>query len=303
MPPRGFSVRLYFPDGDPRGLKTIQRSGWTGQGVAFPRSAVPSAIRRDELKRPGVYILWNRDIELSGPEVYVGQSDHVLQRLYDHDKGRDFWTDAVAFTSRDDDFNSVHARYLEAALIKRAKSGNQCELINKTEPTLPAISQADADDAASFLEQMLNCLPVVGLTAFEPFDGGQQQADRLEMTIDYRSSKNERVKGISARGYPTVDNFVILQGSLAVKEETKSFQIQFPNDHAYRDLLKSQGILVPDDERPNALRFTKDLVCSSPSRAAGVVRGTASNGREDWKDAQGRSLNDLARLNTGPDDQ
>ena len=118
MPTRGFSVRLYFPDGDPQGLKVVERSGWTGQGIAFPRLLLARARVRDEVNRTGVYILWERDDGADSPRIYIGQSDNVMNRLLSHDSEKDFWTDAAAFTSKDNAFNSAHARFIESELFR-----------------------------------------------------------------------------------------------------------------------------------------------------------------------------------------
>ncbi|OED37901.1 hypothetical protein AB833_21730 [Chromatiales bacterium (ex Bugula neritina AB1)] len=32
---RPFSIRLFVPDGDPDGLRMVERSNWTGVGVVF----------------------------------------------------------------------------------------------------------------------------------------------------------------------------------------------------------------------------------------------------------------------------
>ena len=33
----GFSVRIFIPTGEPEGLRIIEKSNWTGQGLFFPR--------------------------------------------------------------------------------------------------------------------------------------------------------------------------------------------------------------------------------------------------------------------------
>ena len=300
MPTRGFSVRLFFPTGEPRGLRIIERSGWTGQGVAFPRAALPDARNRDELKRTGVYVLWDRDPAGAVPEVYIGQSDNVLSRLIEHEKNKDFWTDAIAFTSKDDNFNSAHARFIESQLIQRAKDMSRAKLTNSNEPSPPHVSEADANDAQHFMDEVILCLPIIGLGAFEPAvsqeHASASDSPGQDMFIDYRQSTNSRIVGILASGFVTVDGFLIREGSQAATVEVQSFSKRFPRESALRTQLIEQGILKKDVNQQNAFRFTRDYVSSSPSRAAGIISGRTSNGREDWKDAQGRSLNDLAKL-------
>ncbi len=297
--PKAFSFQIYLPTGQPSGLRIVDRSNWTGQGVAFPRSRFEEARKRDELQRTGVYILWNRDGAALLPSVYVGEAERVATRLNDHNANKDFWTDAVAFTAKDDSLDKAQVQYLEARLVNIAVGAGRCELENSNSPSLPSLPEARVADAERFLEDILLCLPIVGVHFFEsaPSIGANDFTDQPRyLTIDYSTSRVERLIGIKARGYESADGFVITKDSLAVTEETPSYMVQFPHEAAYRSLLKEQGVLVQDENRPNALRFTQDLVCSSPSRAAGVVRGTASNGREDWTDSKGRSLNDLAKL-------
>ena len=37
----GFSVRIFIPTGEPEGLRVIEKSNWTGQGLFFPRAICP----------------------------------------------------------------------------------------------------------------------------------------------------------------------------------------------------------------------------------------------------------------------
>jgi hypothetical protein len=48
-------------------------------------------------------------------------------------------------------------------------------------------------------------------------------------------------------------------------------------------------VRTPQEERLG-LVFTKDHVFQSPSAAAIVVLGRSANGRDEWKDNQGRTL-------------
>jgi len=56
------------------------------------------------------------------------------------------------------------------------------------------------------------------------------------------------------------------------------------------------GVLVVDGDKR---RFTQDYTFNSPSMAATIVKGRSSNGRDDWKDASGKTLKQLqeAQLN------
>jgi len=46
-------------------------------------------------------------------------------------------------------------------------------------------------------------------------------------------------------------------------------------------------------------KFAQDFTFNSPSTAAGVVQGATSNGRIDWKGADGRTLKELQMAEVG----
>jgi len=48
-----FSIRIYVPDGDPEGVRIIDRMGWTGLGLVFPRTKWADVVPRTELTRAG----------------------------------------------------------------------------------------------------------------------------------------------------------------------------------------------------------------------------------------------------------
>ena len=294
-----FSLQIFLPFGEPSGLRIIDRPNWTGQGIAFPRERVKQALESEEIRRTGVYVLWNRDESETMPQAYIGQGERLNERILSHEREKQFWTDAVAFTTKDDSLNRAHVLYLEARLLQLAREAGRCALENKTIPPLPNVGKAVTADTERYLDDLLDCLPIIGVSFIstpQPISSGSMDGGPEIMSIDFTNSKSPRLAGVRATGYESAGGFVIVEGSLVVRDEADAFPIRFPRESAYRKQLIEQGVLVEDETQPNAYRFTRSHACSSPSRAAGIIRGTASNGREDWKDANGRSLNDLAEL-------
>lgn len=165
-----FTIRIYVPDGDPDGVRVIDRMNWTGRGVAFPRDVWDRAIARPEFSKPGVYILIGRvdsDDEDDLPLLYIGQTDELSNRLGQHQKDKDFWDRAVVFISTNDGLNRAHITWLEHALIRRAKEIRQCHLDNGNSPREPSLSEFEKADTEAFLREMLQILPLIGITAFE----------------------------------------------------------------------------------------------------------------------------------------
>jgi len=163
-----FTIRIFVPDGDPEGVRLIDRMNWTGLGLVFPRSKWPEVRQRPELQRTGVYILVgysNQDDDL--PTLYIGQADGVRGRIESHYTGKDFWDWGVVFVSNSGGLNRAHVTWLEHALVKRANEAKRCHLDNGNSPQEPALSEAEKADTRAFLKEILQILPLVGLRAFE----------------------------------------------------------------------------------------------------------------------------------------
>src|SRR5690242_3838199 len=52
-----FTIRIFVPDGDPEGVRLIDRMNWTGLGLVFPREKWPETKSRPEFGRTGIYVL------------------------------------------------------------------------------------------------------------------------------------------------------------------------------------------------------------------------------------------------------
>ena len=156
-----------MPHGEPEGVRIIEKSNWTGQGIVFPRSRFAEVRRREEVKRIGVYVLWGPSESGNLPLAYLGQGDSLLSRLAIHLKNKDFWTHAVAFISKDQYLNKAHVHYLEARMVTLAIEAKRCELDNANTPQEPSLSDVDKVDAELYLADMLLCLQVVGVNFLE----------------------------------------------------------------------------------------------------------------------------------------
>ena len=269
-----YSIKIFLPGGDPDGLRTIEKSNWSGSGVVVPRSLFGESRKRKEMTRTGVYVLIGPPEEMGLPQVYIGEGDPILPRLEQHASKKDFWITCIAFTSKDENLNKAHVQYLESRLIALALQAKRCTLENGNIPQLPTLSEAEAADAEGFLSEMLLCFPVLGLSVFSaPSEGNSHGA------VFYL-----KAKGVEALGVETPQGFVVHSGSRAVKDEV-------PSCHTYlketRAVLVENGVLKLED---NAYTFSQDYLFSSPSTAAGVVLGRSSNGRTEWKNKDGKTL-------------
>jgi hypothetical protein len=166
--PDPYTIRIFVPDGDPESIRIIDRMNWTGVGIAFPRSKWPEVNRRDDIQRAGVYILVGYEDEESNiPTLYIGQADGVKNRIDSHAQNKGFWDSAIVFVSASSNLNRAHVTWLEYALIKRAKETARCVLDNAAVPQEPGLTEAEKADTQGFMNEILQVLPLVGLSAFE----------------------------------------------------------------------------------------------------------------------------------------
>ncbi|MEZ5326473.1 MAG: GIY-YIG nuclease family protein [Verrucomicrobiales bacterium] len=280
---RGFSIRIFLPDGEADGLKLVEKSNWSGRGVVCPRALFPGNKGRDEFARTGIYILIGPSESGDVPTVYIGQGDPVRARLESHYAKKDFWTAAAFFVSKDENLNKAHIGYLESRLIALAKEAKRSSLDNANAPALPSMSEMDIADAEGFLDEALLCLPVLGVNVFT----------KPEKTASQRNLLVLHGKDTTAKGFESAEGFVVLSGGLARTDEVTSIHDYISS---LRDSLVERGIRVPEEKQ---YRLAQDYTFNSPSQAAAVMLGRSANGRVEWKDAAGTTLKEIQERSAG----
>ncbi len=285
----GKSVRLFLADGTPGGLLTAEIMNWTGHVVAAPRSDLAALLKRPEAKRTGIYILLGDDPNsLGGTIAYIGEGDDVSTRLYQHARpeeknGKDFWERAIIFTSKDSNLTKAHVRYLESRLIALAQAANRAVLANGTAPTPLPLPEADVSDMEQFIDQVRIVLPVLGVNLL-----------RAVATPPAREAGDDVVAGVVGDASPV---FEMNLSQLGIRATAQEFDGEFTvyegsqarnwtgTGHSYQRLqekLLADATLLPAADG-SALFFARPYVFSSPSAAAAMVAGRATNGRTDWK--------------------
>lgn len=305
--PIGFSVNVFIPSGRPSGLWIIEKTNWSGVGLKFPRDGFnPGAKDREEMARPGVYILWGQgeSDDPNRPQVYIGEADSLADRLSTHIGTDDqpFWQQTIVFTSKDVNLNKAHVLFIEAQLVRIAKHTNRCDLSNKQTPNEPNLADRETSYALEFLEALRLCLPIAGIHFFEelPYSPTNQQTksletpatleDRQATMLNLAGAQSGATQNVSATGYINGAEFVVLAGAAAAKEEAPSIPRSI---RASRERLIHSG-QFKDEE--HCYRLVNDYSFNSPSAAAGVLLGRSANGRDEWKNSDQKSINDMAKI-------
>jgi hypothetical protein len=169
----GYTIRILVAEGDPDGVREVDRMNWTGLGIVFPRDQWSIVKERDSRKihpvlaYPGVYLLDGpSEDDQDKPMLYIGEADDVRKRI-EEQHSRVFWDRCTVFVSTNHSLNKAHVKWLEHELHKRAVAAGRAVVANGNIPPRPSLHEVDETDAASFLEEILRILPLIDLRALE----------------------------------------------------------------------------------------------------------------------------------------
>jgi len=278
----GKLIRMFLVDGKASGMKTIEISNMTIYATMFPRPLIKEYSLRDSANKPGVYILIGPDI-INSEEimVYIGEGDPVLPRLKSHFSKKDFWTDAIAFTSKDNYLTKTQIQYLEAELYALAKDANRVILDNTQCPKKPNISEVDTAEVDAFMDGIKLILEAMGIDIIKPSQLVNEDLIEHKMIFDLTNN--------SAKAHMKIvdDKYVVLKGSTAVKENRKSAKNHIVN--LRKKLIESSSIVLREDQ---LYHFVEDYIFNSPSYAGAAIVGGSINGQKKWK-YNGMSLSEI----------
>ena len=274
---------MFLAFGDPKRLRTVELSNWTGKAVAGPRSEFEKVLEREESLSPGVYFLTGIDPETNKSAIYIGEAESVRDRIKSH-LSKDFWNNIAFFITKDENLTKAHIRYIEGRLIEIAKSADRSVVMNN-QSSGAKLPESDREDMEVFLEKMQQVLPVLGIEAFVQTASKVENEAEKEMLLC-------KIKGVVASGYLTPNGIVVLAGSGAVLEERDSAK-KWPSVMIQRNKLIGEGGLIKQGKK---YVFVKDTEFSSPSSAAAVIHGGSANGLTAWVNANGKTLKVLQNV-------
>lgn len=263
------SIKLYLCHGDPRGIRTAQIMMSPIISIAFKRHQLDEVRKKfPDVNKPGVYILIGSDERRH--QAYVGESEMVADRMKDHERNKEFWTDAVVLTSTNENFTKSHVRYAESLLIRESINDLRWDLPNNQKPNVNAgkLPPFDEDPMKEFVEQAKVLLGALGWDLFRDTPDEKNNTQFL-FTKD---SSYDAVMIVDSKGA-----FYVKQGSKASLEESKGASNAVRRQ---RKVLLQSGALVRKD---NYLVFESDYKFNSPSAAASVIAGYGQNGKICWK--------------------
>lgn len=295
----GKSIRIYLKDGSVTGIRFAELVNQTIQALSCPRTKISELNKHffDEINTQGVYFLFGFEENSEKQIVYVGEAENVWERLKNHDSKKDFWNEVMLFTSKDDNLTKSHIKYLESRIVELASETKRYGLKNGNTPTLSSLPLPDKDAMEEFLSNIKILAGTLGHRFLEnPIPLGHiaetsvsitaSTADNIIIDSTGDLELNLNIKGIQASAFQTNEGIVVIEGSKASKSASVSFGYK-----ALRDTLINDGIIKSNSH--NELFFTRNYLFNSPSAAAAVILGYSINGRDAWKNNNGKSINQI----------
>lgn len=291
---RGKTIQLYLMDSVPKGRIKCTLANWTGIAYKIPRTELEKAKSIDYLKQSGVYFLFSTSDETQENIVYIGQAgtrkngEGILNRLQEHKRNpdKDYWTEAVAFTTTNNTFGPTEISYLENQFTKLAIDSKRYIVKNSNEPSLGHVTEEKESELEEYIDYAKIVIGALGYRIFEPIiQSPEIIATVLAPTPEPLLSlilKQGKKEKIVAQGKQTNEGFVIIKGSNIKSSTVKSVPTKALKDRE-RANLDDNFVLL------------EDMLFNSPSSAASFVTGYAINGKDSWKDEQGRSLNEIEK--------
>ncbi len=277
-------ISIFMLDGTLTGIKTAEVKGNIEQAIFIPRKKLKEVepLGLKEAKYYGIYFLFGKDEAIGKSKAYIGQSNECLKRVKQHDNPKeDYWTEAIIIISKTQSFQNTEISYLEELAIAEAAAANRFELTNTKTPNKNknAVSKTSEPTLKRHFEIIKILLPTLG---HYPLFESINKTNSNDILICKR-------KEVNAEGEYLDDGFVVFKGSKAAKQLATTSNSSIKN---LREFLIKQNVLV---DKGNILEFKEDYKFNTPSSAATQVFGSSANGWTEWKDKDGKTLDELKR--------
>lgn len=273
----GKTIKIFLIDGDPNGRMSCELSNWTGKAYKIPRIKIKECADRDDLNNTGIYLLFGKD-ESGKEQVYIGEAESVLKRLYQQLTQKDFWFEAIVFINgKDKTLNKAQVKYLENRLHDIATITDRYQVDNSVIPTLSTISESDRAEMEEYIENIKLLVNTLGHKVFE--ERREIQQKQKEETFFIKAPR-----GAEAQGIPTSEGFVVYKGSKAAISTVASMTSNLLQMR--QKLIDNNIIKISAD----CYEFPEDYIFSSPSTAASIILGRNANGLTEWKLTSGKTL-------------
>lgn len=271
-------LEIIYHNGQPDGIRSIRRHLSTMTTYVIPRPLLAEAKKITGINRPGIYYLINENDENKIAQIYIGQTRNGVVRLDDHNRSKDFWNKAIMFLADSKTFSLDMISGLEEYAIIKAHESNRYKVENSVKPKYE-IDEYDLPSIEEVYEEIQFIMATQGY-----------KLDNARASLNESSVFHTTRNGIKAYGVYDGDKFQVLEGSqIDISKIIPFNKLQTQRDEALKngDIVFENGIYI----------LKKSMEFSSPSAASCFVLGGNTNGWLEWKNQDGKTLDEIFRKN------
>lgn len=292
---RGKNINLFLMNGDASGRIKCTLANWTGVAYKIPRTEIEKCKNREDLKWSGVYFLFGVSDDTDENIAYIGQAgirkngEGILSRLMEHKRNpdKDYWTEAVVFTTSNNSFGPTEISYLENKFCNLAIKANRYIVKNGNDPSPGHITEEKESELEEFVDNAKLIMGTLGHKIFVPLNNiipttdESTDTDKEEIEFFFTRTIKKINFTAEASAKQTAEGFVVLKGSKIAPSSGTDNTIS-PGIRKKRSECKLENNILQED-----------VLFNSPSSAAEFVTGKSCNGWVSWKTKDGKTLHDL----------
>jgi hypothetical protein len=273
------TIQIFLPDGSPTSIKEAEITNRLVKAVLFPRNKIQEVAKRELVHFTGVYFLFGSSEDGAKPIVYIGEGEDCYKRIQSHNRNKDFWTHCVIIATKTDEYTKTDGKFLEHFCLQKAQEINRYKTDNDTGSKKPSLSESREHDLLDNFDTIKILLATLGYPIFE-----ETRKAKSAKELFYCKGKDA-----IAQGELTDDGLLVYKDGKCTLKETPTAGNWIVG---MRSKLIEENILK---EENGLLVFQIDHIFNSPSAAAGTILARRANGWKEWKDKNGKTLDELKR--------
>ena len=269
-------LEIIYHNGQPDGIRSIRRHLSTMTTYIIPRTLLSESKKLLGINRPGIYYLISENDDNKIAQIYVGQTRNGVVRLDDHNRSKDFWNKAIMFLADNKTFSLDMISGLEAYAISKAHDSKRYKVENSINPKYE-IDEYDLPLIEEVYEEIKFIMATQGY-----------KMDNSKVTLNEANTLHTTRNGILSFGVYDGEHFEVLEGSeIDINRKCHSATME-----KQRQTAISNGDIICIDGK---YKLTVSVSFTSPSSAGQFVLGGSVNGWLEWKDKDGKTLDDIYR--------
>lgn len=269
-------LEIIYHNGQPDGIRSIRRHLSTMTTYVIPRPLLSEAKKLSGINRPGIYYLISENDDNKIAQIYIGQTRNGVVRLDDHNRSKDFWNKAIMFLADSKTFSLDMISGLEAYAIGKAHDSKRYKVENSVNPKYE-IDEYDLPLIEEVYEEIQFIMATQGY-----------KMDNTKITLNEADTLHTTRNGVLAFGVYDGEHFEVLEGS----EIDMNRKCHSATMEKQRQTALANGNIVCTGGK---YKLNVSLSFTSPSSAGQFVLGGSINGWVEWKNKDGKTLDELYR--------